>query len=51
MSHCVLGGKIYVAYQGKVFYQESGEVLEQAGTPPSMEVFKGRLDGALGSLV
>ena len=38
----------------KDLYQESGEVLEQlpreAVDAPSLEVFKARLDGALGSL-
>ena len=40
---------------GEVLYQESGEVLEQLPREtvdaPSLEVFKARLDGALGSLV
>ena len=39
----------------EVLYQESGEVLEQLPREgvdaPSLEVFKARLDGALGSLV
>jgi len=40
----------------KVLYYESGKVLEQAaqrscGYPVPGEVFKARLDGALGSLV
>ena len=44
-----------VGCQGEVLYSESGEVLEQlpreAVDPrPSLEVFKARLDGALGSL-
>ena len=40
---------------GEVLYQESGVVLEQlpreAVDAPSLEVFKARLDGALGNLV
>ena len=40
---------------GEVLYCESGEVLEQlpgeAVDAPSLEAFKARLDGALGSLV
>ena len=40
---------------GEVLYYESGEVLEQlpreAVDVPSLEMFKARLDGALGSLV
>ena len=41
--------------QGGVLYYESGEVLEQLPrevwmSRPSLEVFKARLDGALGSL-
>ena len=40
---------------GEVLYYESGEVLEQLPREvvdaPSLEVFKARLDGALGSLV
>ena len=40
----------------KILCYESGEVLEQLPTeavdaPSSLEVFKARLDGALGSLV
>ena len=39
----------------EVLYQESGEVLEQLPREvvdaPSLEVFKARLDGALGNLV
>ena len=46
---------MYVGCQGEVLYQESGEVLDQlpreAVDTPSLEVFKARLDGALGSLV
>ena len=41
--------------RGEILYRESGEVLEQlpreAVDAPSLEVFKARLDGALGSLV
>ena len=49
------GGQISVGCQGEVLYRESGEVLEQLPTEavdprPSLEVFKARLDGALGSL-
>ena len=44
-----------VGYQGEVLYYESGEVLAQAVQTlmdaPSLEVFKARLDGAMGSLV
>ena len=44
-----------VGCQGEVFDCESGEVLEQlpreAVDAPSLEAFKARLDGALGSLV
>jgi len=44
-----------VGYQGEVLYQESGEVQEQlpreAVDAPSLEVFKARLDGALGRLL
>ena len=44
-----------VGWQGEVLYYESGEVLEQllreVVDAPSLEVFKARLDGALGSLV
>jgi len=37
--------------QGEVLYYESGEVLEQLPREAgSLEVFKARLDGALGSL-
>ena len=40
---------------GEVLYYESGEVLEQAAQRgygcPVLEVFKAKLDGALGSLV
>ena len=40
---------------GEVLSCENGEVLEQlpreAVAAPSLEVFKARLDGALGSLV
>ena len=40
---------------GEVLYKESGEVLEQAAQrvvdAPFLEVFKARLDGALGTLV
>ena len=51
----VEGGQISVGCQGEVVCCESGEVLEQlpreAVDPrPSLEVFKARLDGALGSL-
>jgi len=39
---------------GEVIHRESGEVLEhqprKALDAPSLEVFKARLDGALGSL-
>jgi len=46
---------MYVGCQGEVLYQESGGVLDQlpreAVDTPSPEVFKARLDGALGSLV
>ena len=50
------GGQMEVGCEGEVLYSESGEVLEQlpreAVDPrPSLEVFKARLDGALGSLV
>ena len=43
-------------YQGEVLSYESGEVLEQAAQreavdDPSLQVFKARLDWALGSLV
>ena len=41
-------------YQGEVLSYECGELLEQlpreAVDAPSLEVFKARLDGALGSL-
>jgi len=42
--------------QGEVLHRESGEVLEKAAqrcsvVVPSLEVFKAKLDGALGSLV
>ena len=40
---------------GEALYRESGEVLEQLPREvvdaPSLEVFKARLDGVLGSLV
>jgi len=40
---------------GEVLHRESGDVLEQlpggAVGAPSLEVFKARVDGALGSLV
>ena len=48
-------GGIEVVCQGEVLCCESGEVLEElpreAVDAPSLEVFKARLDGALGSLV
>ena len=49
------GGQLSVGCQGEVVWCESGEVLEQlpreAVDPrPSLEVFKARLNGALGSL-
>ena len=47
-------GRFRLDVKGK-FFTESGEVLEQlpreAVDAPSLEVFKARLDGALGSLV
>ena len=51
----VEGGQIEVGCEGEVLYSESGEVLEQlpreaVDARPSLEVFKARLDGALGSL-
>ena len=51
----VEGGQLSAGCQGEVVCWESGEVLEQlpreAVDPrPSLEVFKARLDGALGSL-
>ena len=51
----VEGGKTEVGCQGEVLSYESGEVLnscpERLWMPrPSLEVFKARLDGALGSL-
>ena len=47
-------GRLRLDIRGK-FFTKSGEVLEQAAREvvdaPSLEVFKARLDGALGSLV
>ena len=42
-------GRFRLDVEGSFFYGESGEVLEQVAL--SLEVFKARLDGALGNLI